>query len=695
VSRLLRLVAITAASATLLTGAVTGVAAAGTGLVHHAATADALPLAALTSQAALGGSTVYAADGTTVLANLHASQDRKPVPLSQVAKVLITAVLDTEDHRFYLHGGFDIPSTVRALAADSSGSGGIQGGSTIAQQLVKQTYLTSARKLSRKIKEAVLADRLERKYTKNQILQAYLNTIYLGNGAYGVEAAANVYFGKAASQLTLPQAALLAGLIQNPSGYDPILAPADARTRRSEVLSRMVHYRDVTAAQAAAANRVPLPTTIVQTPVAGDQISNYYVQEVQTELLSPGSPLGGTYDERYQALFEGGLKIYTNLDPTMQAEAEQTVVADTPPNDRGFQEAMVSIDPTTGKVRAMVGGAGTQVNKFNIVTQGARQPGSGFKLFTLLSALSQGYSVFDTVDGQSPCAIAFPGNIGFVQHPAVNDAPAGVVNLVSATAASINCAYLRLAHEAGLQNVADMARALGVSENLQVVPSMVLGADAVRPIEMAAAYATVASGGVYHKPTFVDHIVDRTGATIFTGADPGHRVFSAQVAEEATLALRAVVQYGTATEAGLYNREVAGKTGTTTQSVDAWFNGFTPQLETTVWMGNLHGEVPMYGVIGVGEVYGGTVPARTWHDYTSLALANQPVLSFTPPDYYLLPAAKYITSPSLVQDDVLDHNYVAAPVTLPPPTATTTTPTSTATATSTPPTTATKRARKP
>ncbi|HEY3810893.1 MAG TPA: transglycosylase domain-containing protein, partial [Acidimicrobiales bacterium] len=567
-SRPLRLIAITAAIAVVITGAVTGVAAASNGLVHHAATADALPLAPLTSEAALGGSTVYADDGTTVLANLHASQDRKPVPLTSVAKVLITAVLDTEDHRFYLHGGFDIPSTIRALAADSSSSGGIQGGSTIAQQLVKQTYLTSARKLSRKVKEAVLADRLERKYTKNQILQAYLNTIYLGNGAYGVEAAANVYFGEHASQLSLPQAALLAGLIQNPSGYDPILAPADARTRRSEVLSRMVHYGDVTATQAAAANRMPLPTAIVQTPVAGDQISNYYVQEVQTELLGPGSPLGGTYDERYQALFEGGLKIYTNLDPTMQAEAEQTVVADTPPNNRGFQEAMVSIDPTTGKVRAMVGGAGTQVNKFNIVTQGARQPGSGFKLFTLLSALAQGYSVFDTVDGQSPCAIAFPGNTGFVQHPAVNDAPAGVVNLVSATASSINCAYLRLAHEAGLENVANMAKALGVTEKLQVVPAMVLGADAVRPIEMAAAYATVAAGGVYHKPTFIDRIVDRTGATIYTGGDPGHQVFSAQVAEEATVALRAVVQYGTATEAALPYREVAGKTGTTTNSVD-------------------------------------------------------------------------------------------------------------------------------
>ncbi len=252
-SRALRLVAIVAASALVIAGAVAGLAVVGTGLLHRTATADAMPLPPLGSESALGGSTVYASDGKTVLAVLHASQDRKPVNLSQVSKVLITAVLDTEDHRFYQHGGFDIPSTIRALANDSSGSSGLQGGSTIAQQLVKQTYLSSARKLSRKVKEAVLADRLERKYSKNQILQAYLNTIYLGNGAYGVEAAANIYFGEHATQLNLPQAALLAGLIQNPSGYDPILDPADARTRRSQVLARMLHYGDITAAQAAAA----------------------------------------------------------------------------------------------------------------------------------------------------------------------------------------------------------------------------------------------------------------------------------------------------------------------------------------------------------------------------------------------------------------------------------------------------------
>jgi penicillin-binding protein 1A len=668
VSRVLRFVAITAATAVVISGAVFGLAVVGNGLLHHTATADAVPLPPLGSQTALGGSTVYAADGKTVLAVLHASQDRKPVALSQISNVLITAVLDTEDHRFYLHGGFDIPSTIRALAADSSSSSGVQGGSTIAQQLVKQSYLSSARKLSRKIKEAVLADRLERKYTKNQILQAYLNTIYLGNGAYGIEAAANVYFGEHATQLSLPQSALLAGLIQNPSGYDPILNPADARNRRNQVLNRMLHYGDISVAHAVAANRVPLPTRIIEPSIAGDQISDYYVQQVQSELLAPGSPLGSTYDQRYQALFEGGLKIYTNLDPGLQAIAEQTIANDTPANNRGFQQAMVSIDPATGKVLAMVGGTGLQNAHYDIITQGTRQPGSGFKLFTLLAALEQGYSIFDTLNAQSPCAIDFPTDHDLLTHPANNDEGngGGVVTLLNATAQSLNCAYIRLAHEVGLSNVISVAQSLGITASLPEFPSLVIGSVAVHPIEMAAAYAAVADNGVYHAPSFIDHIVDRSGAVIYHGASPARQVLSPQIAQEATVALQAVVQSGTGTGAGLYNRPAAGKTGTTSSNVDAWFNGFTPQLETTVWMGNVSGEVSMVNVGGVGQVYGGTFPAHTWHDFMTAALASQPVLGFTPPNYAGLAAPHFITSPGLVRDDVLDHNFGYTP---PPPSA--------------------------
>lgn len=651
--KLLRLIPVIVAAALLLSGTVIAYSFIVGKAVHQSASAQELALPSISSEMQVG-STVYADDGKTVLAVLSGPELRKPVNLNQVSPTLVNAVVDTEDHGFFVHGGFDVASMARAAIHDSSGSG-LQGGSTIAQQLVKQLYLTSEQKLSRKIKEAVLADRLEQTYSKDQILQAYLNTIYLGNGAYGVEAAAETYYREPASQLTLPQAALLAGMIQDPSGYDPILQPAAARDRRAQVLDRMVDLHTITPAQAAAAKLVPLPT-IAPTPRPTNSISNYYVQEVRDELLAPGSPLGSTYQERWNALFEGGLKIYTNLDPGEQNQAEQAVANDTPSNSGGYQEALVSVEPGTGKVRALVGGTGTADSQFDLVTQGTRQPGSGFKLFTLLAALQQGYSVFDTVDSQSPCAIKFPGDNDLVNKPINNDAGpgGGVINLVTATAQSVNCAYVRLAHEVGLPNVISMAHQLGITGNIPQYPSIVIGSYAVHPLQMAGAYATVADGGIYHKPSFIDHITDRTGATIFNGVDPGHRVFSSQIAAEADIALQAVVQNGTGTSAGLYNRQVAGKTGTTENNVDAWFNGFTPQIETTVWMGNVRGEVPIY-IDGV-PVYGANYPAETWHTFDAAALANQPALPLPGISPALMPPTHYITSPSLVAADVLDHN---------------------------------------
>jgi penicillin-binding protein 1A len=398
-----------------------------------------------------------------------------------------------------------------------------------------------------------------------------------------------------------------------------------------------------------------------------DTIEDYYVRQVENQLLDqPNSPLGSSYTERYNALFEGGLKIYTNLDPRLQALATQTVAADTPANSRGFKQAMVVIDPSTGNVRAMVGGSGFNNSQYDVVTDGTRQPGSGFKLMTLLAALAAGYSPFDTLDAHAPCAINFPGDSYYVTHPANNDegpGSGGVMTIVQATAQSMNCGYLRLAHEVGLPAIINMANSVGITTLLNPFPSMVLGAEAVHPIDLAAAYAAVADNGVYHPPTFIDHVVDGTGQTIYRGESPGHRVFSQQVASEATLCLQAVVTSGTGYAAGLPGRPVAGKTGTTTKSVDAWFNGFTPQLETTVWMGSPTFEIPMYGVGGVYEVYGGTFPAHTWHNFMEQALAPEPVLYFVPLDPYLLPATKYITSPSLVRDDHSDHNFYVPPTT--------------------------------
>lgn len=667
--RLLRLIAVIAAAAALFSGTIVAFAVISGVAVHKVASAQELPLPPINSKIQ-EPSTVYADDGKTVLATLSGPEFRQPVKLTQVSKILITAVLDTEDHGFYVHGGFDIPSIVRAFVNDAQG-GGLQGGSTIPQQLVKQLYLTSVRTLNRKIREAVLADRLEQKYSRDQILQAYLNTIYLGSGAYGVQAAARTYFGEPASSLDLAQAALLAGMIQDPNGYDPILQPAAARDRRSEVLQRMVYYGDITPAQATAAEAQPLPTAIATnatpTVVEQDPVAGYYVNQVKQFLLDDSNVLGTTYAERYSALFGGGLRIVTNLDPSMQQQAEQAVAKDTPVNSQGFEEGLVSIDPTNGAVRALVGGTGAKVQPFDVMTQGERQPGSGFKLFTLLAALQQGYSVYDTVDGQGPCAIIFPGNSSMVQTPIKNDdANEGVQSLVTATANSVNCAFIRLAHEVGLHNVISMAQSLGISASevphatYDYIPSVVIGAAAVKPIEMAGAYAAVADQGVFHNPSFVDTVSDRTGNVIYQGLDPGHRVFSAQIAAEADVALNAVVASGTGTAAAIYNRPVAGKTGTTNNNVDAWFNGFTPQIETTVWIGNLHGEVPIVLPLYPGgypePVYGANFPAETWHDFDAAVLAAAPVLDFPAVANALLPATRYITSTSLVHDDVLDHN---------------------------------------
>ncbi|HET9690505.1 MAG TPA: biosynthetic peptidoglycan transglycosylase, partial [Acidimicrobiales bacterium] len=329
--RLLKLLLTVALASLLVAATATTVGALTGGLVSSATTSTAEDLPPL-GTSVLTGSTVYADDGTTVLGTFSGPEIRRPVHLADVSKTLIKAVLDTEDETFYLHGGFDIPSTVRALVHDSSG-GGLQGGSTITQQLVKQIYLSPARNVTRKIKEAVLASRLNSKYTKDQILEAYLNVIYLGDSAYGVEAAANVYFGINASQLNLPQSALLAGLIQDPTGYDPANDPGAARTRRGEVLGRMVHYGDITQAQADAANAAPLPdpqaasteTITVTNPVYDD-----YVSEVYDELVAPGSPLGTTVQQRKVALDEGGLKIVTGLDPRIQKDASAGVVNGVP-----------------------------------------------------------------------------------------------------------------------------------------------------------------------------------------------------------------------------------------------------------------------------------------------------------------------------------------------------------------------------
>ena len=648
-------------------------------LVDHGATSKANALPDINAPLS-ERSTIYAADGS-VLATLHATENRVPVTIDKVPAQVINAVLDTEDARFWSHGGVDLKSTVRALASNVKSGAVAQGGSTITQQLVKNVILTPQKSLDRKVKEAVIADRLETKYTKTQILEAYLNTVYFGNGAYGVQAAAELYFNVEINQVSVAQGAFLAGMIRDPLGYDPLLNPRDSKARRDFVLDRMATQGHLTQAEANALKATPLPTTLTAPYQSSDTKDDYFVQQVEQILLNQSTTLGSTYSERYNALFNGGLKIYTTLNPTLQVQAEQTVAAGVPKNKQGFTAALASIDPSTGEVRALVGGPGYDTYKFDLATQALRQPGSGFKVFTLLAAYEAGYGPNDSVDGSSPCAIAFPGDPDLLKNPAHNSEgdSSGAISVTSATANSVNCAFIRIAHEVTLPKVIEMAHRLGLKEDFKPYPTIVIGAQETTVVEMAGAYATLAADGVFHPPTFIDHIDDRNDKTIFRANLAGKRVLDPQVSRMAVQTLRAVVQFGTGTAANLPGRDVAGKTGTTEQNTDAWFNGFTPQLATSIWMGDPKGRTPMYNVGGM-TVFGGTYPARIWAAYTKAALGNAPAIPFPLPDPRKIPPGKLITSPQLQKDSgyVYKPPTVTSPTTAKPGASTTTGPTTTA-----------------
>ncbi len=643
-----RLLTIATVAGLMLAVGITALAIPVSAVVNSGAKSIPNPLLDIFKQQAQR-SLVYSADGS-VLAVLHATENRSPVTIDQVPPVLINAVLDTEDSRFFTHGGFDLKSTVRALASDVKSGAAVQGASTITQQLVKTVLNTPEKTLDRKIKDAVISTRLEGRYSKRQILEAYLNTVYFGNGAYGVQAAAETYFNVNVNQVTASQAAMMAGIIRDPLGYDPVLNPHDATARRNFVLDRMVTQGHLTPDAANALKLAPMPTALTKPQGTSDTKDDYYVEQVKQVLLT-SSTLGRNYTERYNALFKGGLRIYTNLDHNLQDAAEQSVTQIIPANPQGFTGALASIEPSTGKVKALVGGPGYDKVKYNLATQGLRQPGSGFKLFTLLATYEAGYGPNDTVDGSSPCAVKFGSNISLLKQPIKNDEgqSTGPISVTTATANSVNCAFIRMAHEAGLPKVVEMAHRLGLHQNFALNPSLVIGSEETTVIDMAAAYATLAADGVYRKPQYIDHIVDSNRHTIFTADSSGKRVLDPQISREAVQTLRAVVQYGTGTAAALPDRPVAGKTGTTELNTDAWFNGITPQLATSVWMGDPKGRTPMSNVGGI-TVFGGTYPARIWHRYTAAALNGQPAIDFPAPDPNRIPFGRLITSLQLVRD---------------------------------------------
>jgi penicillin-binding protein 2D len=555
---------------------------------------------------------IYSADGK-LLARLYL-QNREVVPMSEIATDLVEGIVAVEDERYYQHGGVDPQGIVRAVVSNAAG-GGRQGASTITQQYIRNTILLDERTkmtIARKIREAYLAMELEKRFSKKQILEMYLNTVYFGEGAYGAEAASRTYFAKSAKDLTLPEAALIAGLVQSPSRLDPYQNPTGAVTRRNKVLSDMADNGYITAEEYKSAVDTKLTLKRMTEPENGIYYAPYYVQFVKKQLQKQFTP---------SVVFQGGLTVYTSLDTRLQGIAEQTTKqALKKPSDPAV--ALVAMDPRTGYVKAMVGGRDFTKSKFNLATQAYRQPGSAFKTFVLVTALEQGMPPWYSVDSAAPVEIPSKPKPWVVDNS--EGSGTGMMSLDTATALSVNAVFARVAWAVGIKEIAHTAQRMGIVTTIPDYPSIALGAKNVTPLEMCSAYCTLAANGTHYAPIAVTKVVDRDGATIFNATPQGTQVLKPEIAHAATEMLKGVIQFGTASRADI-GRPAAGKTGTSQENRDNWFVGYTPQLSTAVWVG-----YPVERTIYVNgsKGFGGTVAAPIWATFMRKALGNAPKLDF-------------------------------------------------------------------
>ncbi|MFN8103302.1 MAG: PBP1A family penicillin-binding protein [Acidimicrobiia bacterium] len=553
-----------------------------------------------------------------LIAVLHSEINREPVRLDQIPQPVRTAVLASEDDNFYEHEGFDLQAVGRAFVANLESGGIAQGGSTITQQVVKQTFLSSEQSIDRKVKEAFMAVRLERRLSKDQILERYLNGTYFGNGAYGVQAAAQLYWGKASAELTLADGALLAGIIPSPSRYDPLAHPEASKERRHTVGQRMVELGWITPAQAAEIDATPLPTQAHHL-VEVSATTDYFVEAVKQELLDREDIIAGDKTQRTKTVFNGGLNIYTTLDPDLQAVAED-VVGSVKPNSR-YTAALASVDVKSGAVLAIHGGANFGEKKFNLATQGKRQTGSSFKPFDVIAALENGGSPNDMY-GAGSCSYKGDKTGKGVAGPG------GSMTLWQGLAQSVNCVFVNVVNNVGPQAIVDVAHKLGIKSQLDAYPSIALGGltRGVSPLEMAGAYATIANGGVRHDTHMVTRITDYSGIEIYNFGN-GHeeQVIDPNVAYTTIGMMKDVIREGTGRKNAQIGRPEAGKTGTTNGKKDAWFVGFTPQIATAVWVGNPN-------AASYTGFFGGDLPAALWASYMRQATADLPADDWPAPD---------------------------------------------------------------
>jgi membrane peptidoglycan carboxypeptidase len=553
------------------------------------------------------------------------AQNRIIVPLAKIPLNVRRAVLSAEDRDFYSGKAFSITGIARAVLNNLRG-GAVQGGSTITQQYSKTAFLTPERTITRKIKELIIAIKLESQLSKDQILENYLNTIYFGRGSYGVETASQQYFNRGVADLTLSQAAVIASILRSPGYYDPAYSQENRdrlRARFDYVIKGMVAAKWITQEEA---DKAKFPE--VRTPVTSGALSGpkgYIMAAAQKEL----NDLGFTDAE----LLVGGLTVKTTLNQRSQQAAVDAVDKKGPRNaPSNLHIGLVAIRPGTGAIVAMYGGKDYLVRQLNDATQSIALAGSTFKPFALVAALEAGIPLTSVWNGNSPQTFDDLGK----PYPVSNygNEQWGQINLLKATAHSVNTIYVPLGIKVGPDKVVDVARRAGIPASVEMVatPSVTLGVASPRVVDVAAAYATFAARGIYAKPFLIDQVQGSNKGVLYQSRPQGQEVFSKNVMADLTFALKEVVRSGTATSgtAGL-GRPAAGKTGTSEQNASAWFSGYTPQLAASVSFFRDNASQTLNGIGGLTSLTGGTFPARVWTAFMKGALIGQPKLAFPKP----------------------------------------------------------------
>jgi penicillin-binding protein 1A len=547
-------------------------------------------------------------------------ENRTPVSLEEIPEILVQALIATEDTRFYSHPGIDYRGVARALYRNLRAGKVLEGGSTLTQQLAKVLFLTPERSYARKLKETALALKIEQRYTKREILSLYLNQIYFGSGAYGVEAAARIYFGKPARDLNLAECALLAGLPRSPKYYSPFKSPYSARRRRGLVLNRMVATGVIAAPEAEEAKKEPLP---VATSGKAAGTAPYFVEYVRQKV-----------EERFGSgiLYSGGLNIYTSINDDFQAFAEEAVAAGLvaiesrrgKPGRSPLQASLIALEPATGRIRAMVGGRDFGASQFNRATQALRQPGSAFKPMVYAAALDRGFGASDQLD-DSPLTIAVDRKKNWSPENFTRTYQ-GAVTLRKALTQSLNVPTVRLLEKVGVPETIQYARKLGIRSPLTRYLPLALGSSVVTLSELTSAYAVFANDGVKAGPVSIITITDNSSRVVYLHDTPPERVMKPETAYLVTNLLKGVIERGTGWKARELGRPAAGKTGTTNDYRDAWFIGYTPGLVAGVWIG-----YDDQTSIGQKET-GSRAALPIWLAFMKKALGKKPPEDFAVPD---------------------------------------------------------------